>query len=323
MKSALMNELKLYDWQLDNYTYLINLNKRLPGAILLTAANGLGAKHLIKYWSKALLCENLVDDMACNNCSSCILFNEESHPDLFTIKLAEESKSISIDEVRSAINFVSLSSHIAKRKIVVCEDLNILSTSAANALLKILEEPPQNSLFILLSDNLGKVLPTIRSRCHKYSLTMPTYEMIQNYLAHNEMVNSEFWLNYYGNCPLFEVEITENQLDLIINTLVTPSIDNIFNLTQEVDGKIVKFGFIIEFLSKWVSDLTSLKFSNSLCYFRPYRDRILPLLNRFDEKKVFYLNDKLSFLANWANHPLNYKLQIENLLFQYQQLFTK
>ncbi|MFN7094848.1 MAG: hypothetical protein ACK4M7_05750, partial [Burkholderiales bacterium] len=178
-------------------------------------------------------------------------------------------------------------------------------------------------LFILLSHNLARVMSTIKSRCHKYAVAVPSYTSAANYLADKHIPNYEFWLTYHANCPLFEVELSPQQLEIFIATLCSPSIENIFRLTAEVDGKAVSFKCFIEFMLKWLSDLASYKTTKQLNYFALYQAEIQPLWEKLHLEKIFYLSDKLNFLALWTNHPVNYKLQIENILLQYQQLFVK
>lgn len=317
----------LYPWQISDYDYLMSLTKRLPSSILLHGPSGVGALNIALAFSARLLCENPKQEQSCGNCRSCNLLMQNSHPDFYRLEPdpddEKKNKVITVAEVRSAVEYISLSTHLAEYKIILIENSGWLNLNSANALLKVLEEPPMKVLFILITDNLNKMLPTIKSRCHKYGLTLPSKEQALAYLTEQKIDNSLFWLSYYNSCPLFEAELTDTQLANFINTLLVPSIDNIFLLVQDVDGKTVSFSFFVDFMLKWISDLSSYQLSQQMSYFGYYMEAISGLIVKLHREKAFYLVDKLTHLSLWATHPLNYKLQIENILLQYQQLFVK
>lgn len=316
-----MNE--TYPWQENDYKYLLQLKSRLPHAILLHGPKGIGADKVAYAFVQSLLCnESGVDDKACGKCNACLVFNDDSHPDFYVLAPDEDEKSISIAAVRAAVDFLSLTTHLSNYKIVLIEDANLLNLNSANALLKVLEEPSKQAVFILLSDNIQHLLPTIISRCHKYQLATPDTTTAKKFLEAKDISNADFWLNYNHNCPLFETEIDETQLERLVRGLSEPSVENIYGLTIEFDGKTVSSGFVLDFLAKWITDLVSYKLSGEFNYFQQYASMIEPLINKLQVNKAFYLHDKVNFLSKWSTHPLNFRLQIENLLFQYQQIFV-
>ena len=338
----------LYEWQKADFIKLWSLYQtrtHLPHAILLYGMQGLGVEEFSAFWVKSILCETPSNNCACNTCKSCVLIATNSHPDLFNLALSvdseSKSKAINVDMVREVIEFLSLSPHLGEHKIVFIPDMSLLNLSSSNALLKILEEPPQYAIFVMATTNLSQLLPTIKSRCYKYMMSRPSImdqafsqslnqsQIIQNELSIVNATNidneslGKFWLAYYDYCPLYEIPITNDELLLFISTLVTPSIDNIFELTKIIDGKIVTFSFVVDFLQKWLSDVALYKITNQLNYFVYFKNYIAQIMPNLQINKVFYLNDRLSFMQKWVNHPLAYKLQIENIMLQYQQLFVK
>ena len=308
---------QLYGWQLADYNKLNILKARLPNAILLCGETGGGVYNLATNFIASVFCENPEHDIACGKCSSCVLLNDDSHPDLFKLTVSDDeneskSKNITVDMVRKAIDFAYLSTHRAGKRIIFIENTNLLNINSANALLKILEEPPSYVLFILITDSMGKILPTIRSRCQKINISLP-----------NELQNNEnnFWESF-SNTPLFEGLIADDELKLITDTLCTPSIDNIFSCTEIFNGKKVSFGFTLDFIYKWLTDICVYINSGKLNIFYNYEEKIKTLIPKLNYQELFYLQDEINYFMQWANHPLNQKLQIENILFKYQQLFT-
>jgi DNA polymerase III subunit delta' len=340
MKSAIMQEnynlgggINIYPWQEKDYIVFDGLTNNLPHALLLSANTFCGQGALVKSYTMRLLCEapksqELGGDVvkrACGECQSCTLFINNSHPDyyLLTPDLEESKKNISVDIIRSMVEFLALTPHISSKKIVVLPNTDWLNISSANALLKTLEEPPTYVTFVLQTTNLSNVLPTIKSRCYKYTLKQPEFSVSLNYLERLDVENPKFWLTYYDNAPLFELEINQKQLQILVDTLLKPSIDNVFAACTEFDGKKVNFGFVLEFLSKWLQDLVASKLNSDLKYFVDYHESINKLSMQLQLERAFFLHDQINFLLNWSTHPLNYKLQLENLLLQYQSAFSK
>ncbi len=321
-----MFNLHLHSWQENDYDNLVRLKERLPNALVLQDSNkSSGIHNLASCWIKFLLCHNPVNKNACEKCPSCTFLCNGSHPDFYFLTAYDDEKKnkiINISDIRNAINFLSTASHISKYKIILIDDFSLLNVNSSNALLKIIEEPPANALFILLGNNINQLLPTIRSRCHIFTLSQPSFDTALNYIKNSNIQNYEFWLNYYDNNPLFEIEINPVQLESLISTLVEPNCNNIFSLTKEFNGKIVSFKFFIDFMLKWLSDIACAKVAKGRGkYFIKYDNIFNPLLPRLDLERLFYLNDRVIFLCSWLKHPLNYKLQIESILLQYQQLF--
>lgn len=318
---------ELFNWQEQDYTNLVQLSRQIPHALLIHGLEGLGIKELVKNFANFLLCMSGVNGKACGNCNSCILLSNNNHPDIFYLenddKTSGKSKNITIEQVRELMSFTALSPHYSQYKIVLVPDANLLNLNSANALLKILEEPPQSVLFFLISYNIAKLLPTIKSRCYKYLVQPPVASSTKLSNNSDGLEYAWFWFNYSSGSPLFVPTISDAQLLCLINTLSRPSTLDIFEITQDFNGKDVSFAFFLEFISKWLSDLATIYYQGKVKYFISFEPKLNAVIDKLNINKLFYLHDKISFYTKWANHPLSYKLHIENLLLQYQQLFIK
>jgi DNA polymerase-3 subunit delta' len=146
---------------------------RIPHALLLTGAPGIGKNELAAKLAALLLCLAPEDDQPCGTCRSCRLRASGAHPDLEWITPQEERKSISIDQIRALQEFLVLTPHTATRKLVVLSPAEAMTLQAANALLKLLEEPPAGSVLILVSHQPQRLPVTIRSRCSRIELRPP------------------------------------------------------------------------------------------------------------------------------------------------------
>lgn len=176
-------------WQLPHWQRLssqIN-DKTLPHAFLFTGVEGVGKELFAKSVAAYLLCESSKKEIkdfdsgegsvsvnvACGQCKQCKLLEGDTHPDFKYLAPEEGSSAIKIDQVRQLVDFFSRSSQQGGRKIALLSPAEALNNNAANALLKTLEEPSQDSVIILVSHQSGMLLPTIRSRCQVVEFGLP------------------------------------------------------------------------------------------------------------------------------------------------------
>lgn len=146
--------------------------ERVPSAYLFSGESGIGKKFTALNLAKAVNCfSNTALDQqaagpdACDACASCKKIDAGTHPDFFMV--APEKNEIRVSEIRAIEEALSLRAYEGRRKIVVIDDAETMNQSAANAFLKTLEEPPQDSLLVLITSNAEGLPETIRSRCSR------------------------------------------------------------------------------------------------------------------------------------------------------------
>jgi DNA polymerase III subunit delta' len=137
--------------------------ERVPSAVLLSGDSGIGKMLAALNYVKALNCLSPVDADACDKCQSCTKIDNASHADVALV--LPENDEIKIESIRQAEEILSLKPYEGKIKVVIVDDADTMNIQAANAFLKTLEEPPPNSLIILVSSNPDRLPDTIRSRC--------------------------------------------------------------------------------------------------------------------------------------------------------------
>ncbi|MDD2689436.1 MAG: DNA polymerase III subunit delta' [Candidatus Omnitrophica bacterium] len=135
----------------------------LAGGYLFTGPQGIGKKLVAKTLAKTVNCLEAGLD-SCDACISCKKIDNNQHPDVHIIE-AEEACEIKIEYIRQLQKEINLKPYEAKVKVFIIDDAHNLTAEASNALLKILEEPPKNSLIILISDKQALLFKTIISRC--------------------------------------------------------------------------------------------------------------------------------------------------------------
>ena len=131
---------------------------------LFEGISGCGRKKTATALIQALFCAALPDD-ACGVCPSCRKIDGGNHPDIHVIAPLPDKRDISVEQLRELQHYLSLRPYEAPRKACIIDPAERMSVNAANSLLKTLEEPPGNAIIILLTENAGMLLPTVRSRC--------------------------------------------------------------------------------------------------------------------------------------------------------------
>ena len=173
-----------YPWQARNWeTLLANLDDgQLAHAYLVSGASGLGKRAFVHAFARYLLCLEPVAQRACGHCPNCLVAGGSYHPDILVVAPQDDSRDIKVDQVRELGEFLQQTSHSGRAKIVILQQAQALNISAANALLKSLEEPSANSYLFLVTDMPGMLLPTIRSRCQRIAMHSPSWKQGEAWL---------------------------------------------------------------------------------------------------------------------------------------------
>jgi DNA polymerase-3 subunit gamma/tau len=167
-------------------------NNRLAQAYLFCGPRGVGKTTCARIFAKTINCSNLgADAEACNECESCLSFNSSRSFNIHELDAASNNK---VEDIRSLNDQVRIPPQIGKYSIYIIDEVHMLSSSAFNAFLKTLEEPPPHAIFILATTEKQKIIPTILSRCQIFDFNRIRIEDIVArlmYVANNEGVSAE------------------------------------------------------------------------------------------------------------------------------------
>ena len=163
---------------------------RLHHAYLFVGAAGLGKKTIGLSLAKAIHCSVASGDF-CGECADCARIQDGNHPDVRLIEPLAGKKEISIQQIRELEKELNLRSFSGNKKIVILDPATLMNLSAQNALLKTLEEPPNDSLLILIAASVGELLPTLRSRCLRVSFAPLAREQVAAFLVSEKKVSVE------------------------------------------------------------------------------------------------------------------------------------
>ena len=160
---------------------------RFPQGLIFSGPEGVGKRTCALMIAKALNCENAQAADFCDACSSCRKIGSGMHCDVTTISVEEDATQIKIAQVRQLLRLLDLQPLEGRNKVFIIDPADLLNPEAANALLKGLEEPPENTFFILITVNVHELLLTVRSRCQVYNFTPLTLDEIRRHGISDEL----------------------------------------------------------------------------------------------------------------------------------------
>ncbi|MFH1227851.1 MAG: DNA polymerase III subunit delta' [Planctomycetota bacterium] len=156
--------------------------KRLSHTYLFAGPEGVGKLHFAVALAKVLVCD---DGSGCGRCRACSWVEKRVHPNLHIIDVPEGKQTIPIDAIRQAEDEIALKPFVPGRRIFIFNDADRMDEDAANALLKSLEEPPQDCIFILVTAHPESILPTVISRCQTVLFYPISRERLEKFFADN------------------------------------------------------------------------------------------------------------------------------------------
>ncbi len=183
---------------------------RMAHAYLFEGDQGTGKAELALWFVKHLFCLNLQAGMPCEKCNNCLRINSKDHPDV--VEIEPDGQSIKVDQIRALQSELAKSGFESAKKVVIIHQAEKMNLNSANSLLKFLEEPPADFMIILETQSLGKILPTIRSRCQIIHFQALSKERLQARLEADQLPTKTAQLlanltNSYGKA----VEISKDE----------------------------------------------------------------------------------------------------------------
>lgn len=343
-----MDHKGIYPWQHADWQRLQQMRERLPHAILFHGHEGIGKVAFVECFAASLLCERPVEGgHACGACDSCGWFAQYGHPDYRRVRPdalegedAEEgaegeeaaagkkssktpSKDIRIEQVRSLATFMNVSTHRSGQRVVLLYPAEALNAASANALLKTLEEPPPDTVFLLVTHRIDRLLPTILSRCRQFALAMPDAGAAVRWLAQQEVRDPERWLAEQGGAPLAALEAASGdsgaERDELLAHLAKPGEAAALVVAERLQK--APLARLVAWQQRWLYDLLSLKLSGRVRYFPHLRKQLAALAGQVSADRLQAALRDANRRRAVADHPLSARLFIEDMLLAYASLF--
>ena len=220
--------------------------EKMHHAFLISGRQGIGKSRLISHLSLITLCSN-TNSVICGECNSCKFSNTENHPDFHELQVLENKKLVGISQIHELRHKLYESSFLGKNKVASLTNIEKISMDGLNALLKILEEPPENTFFFLSTSFLNQIPATIQSRCIDIDIITPKTDETLDWLSSYERSDAIKALQLNDNLPFSAREFLEKGM-LEIRT----------NFVQDISGIIKEGKDLISVSDKWIKDESSL-----------------------------------------------------------------
>ncbi len=345
---------EILPWHRDCWADLVGKIDMLPHAMILAGDSGTGRVNFAVCLAAALLC-SATEGRPCGCCTNCNFFSASTHPDLHVISSEaacattselirnygrryldqEPGKttrknlrgSISIAQSRAMVEAVNQRPHIASAKAFVIFPAEKLTLGAANALLKILEEPPPSTFFVLVGSTQSNLLPTISSRCQNYPLTAPADEQAAKWLVEQGVApqDIEVALSLHRGKPFLALEYARSGNSSNVSQLI----EGVFKLLAQRNRSVVataamalKFGESESLLrlQQFAYDLIRLNLnpaSKRHMNFASFSEDILQLAERVDVRKMMDASDRIGMMRmQLAAGSIDKSLAMEDALIR-------
>jgi DNA polymerase-3 subunit delta' len=286
-----------------------------------------------------VLCETPEGGLACGHCASCHWFGQGNHPDYREVvpEAAEEeaegsaegeaprekarSVVIKVEQIRALASFAALTTHRAGHRVLVLHPAEAMHPSAANALLKTLEEPAPHTLIVLVSDRPARLPATLRSRCRRFVLGPPGREDSLAWLRAEGVADAGNLLALAGGAPLLAQRLAEPAEEQLRSRLVTelarPSGAHALQFAATLErGAVERFLF---WLQTWVQDLARVRLSGRARHHASQAAVLATRARTIDLERLLDLDAELAAARALAGHPLNPRLLAEHLLMAYNR----
>lgn len=336
----------IYSWQQEIWEKLAHNQAFRGHALLLKGKKGIGKYEFSRYLAKSWLCTApTAKRKACGACLSCGWFEQNGHPNFYQVvpqalsihlgepgeKQGSEEKSsspatkknasqqIGIEQIRRLTEFVYMTGHQNGYKIVLIYPAETMNSAAANALLKKLEEPPENVLFLLVTHQAQHLLPTIRSRCQQIAMPVPDVEIAVTWLKQHHVNDPQASLAAAGFSPLSALLFDQGeqvaQYQQFIQQISDPGRFDPFSLAEALQP--IDLPVIVNWLQKWCYDLVSYRSTGKIRYYLNHLATIQVLSGRIDLLGCIRFTRALNPKQRLSHHPLNPRLFLEEMFLDY------
>jgi DNA polymerase-3 subunit delta' len=345
--------MNIIDLHNEVWSRLVARRAQLPHALLISGQRGIGKFELARRFAESLLCEQpTAQSEACGVCAACGWQAQGNHPDFRLLQpeaLAESeaeggesgggsagkkkpSQQITIDQVRALDEFLHVGTHRQGLRVVLINPAEAMNRSTANSLLKSLEEPIPSTLFILVSSESERLLPTIRSRCQSLPVPQPAFARAEAWLAQAGVGEAGHWLALAGGSPLLAVTLAASEervlLDAVIGELskggrldplaAATAVDRVI----KAEKRAAPLKGMVEWSQKWLYDLTLTCENLPPRYFLSHASALLSLAKTTTTANLLAFSRKTLQYRMQCEQPLNSRLFLEDFFVSYAAVFA-
>lgn len=314
-----MSALAVAPWQAARWERVQGLRSagRLPHALLISGPGGTGEGLFADALMQALLCTSTSAATPCGTCSACREYTAGTHPDAVRIEPEEAGKAIGVDRIRELTGRLNLTSG-GRSKVARIEPAESMTLAAANSLLKTLEEPPGDSVLLLVSERPARLPATVRSRCQRITFGLPDRESALAWLRDQpELEQPEYWLDRAGGAPLRALEMAAEGFDEtpLVSALVQALGEGRIERGAIEAGSAHPLARSVPVLATAVEDMIRLRFASDPPLRMPLeRERLGRAASKVDVRALFDYLDELRRSIPGPSSALRADIQWHGLL---------
>ena len=343
--------MNIIDLHQDLWNSLRARRERLPHALLFSGQRGIGKFELVRRFAESLLCEKpTATQEACGTCMACGWLAQGNHPDLRLLQpaamAAEEvtpatgeaasgtkkaSQQITIDQIRDLDEFLHVGTHRQGVRVVLVYPAEAMNRATANAILKSLEEPIPGTVFLLVSSEPERLLPTIRSRCQVQSIPLPSAERAGQWLDAQGVADAGQWLALAGGAPLLALDLAQSDerqlLDaLLVELLRAPRLDPLqaaaaLDRAVKAEKRPAALKRVIEWAQKWLADLALASHAQPPRFFITQAEALRRQAAASESARILAFGRKAIQYKAQCEQPLNGRLLLEDFFLGFAALF--
>ena len=327
-------------WQVSQARSWLGQRERFAHAWLLHGLAGIGKRTFARAAAASLLCEQPVQGLACGQCSACQWVAGGNHPDLRLVRpealalqegdpgVQEDaagsttrknpSRDIRIEQLRELTNWFNTATHRGGWRVAVVYPAQAMNHVTANALLKVLEEPPEHTVFLMVSDAPDRLLPTLVSRCRRLAVCAPDASSALAWLQHEGLENAHEWLSLAGGAPLLARSLAGSGgqpcpewLVRLLQALSSKQ-EAILDLADQLEKEPPAYW--IDMLQRLACDLMLANAAQPARYFVGVQALVESVATAANAQNLADTARWLTQQRALANHPLNAKLFVHTAL---------
>ena len=300
--------------------------QRIPQALLINGIAGLGKHELAKQFAQYLICLDKQENTYCGECASCKLFSANTHPDFIQLQPEEPGKAIVVAAIRGLISKLNLKPQYSGYRVVIIRPADKMNINAANAFLKCLEEPPERTVFLLLTEQMQALPATIRSRCQKMLIKPPEINSAAHWLQEQGIgAEQTLLLHLAQGAPLRALAYAQENVLEQRNSCFAEwqkiSQDKACPIQIAEKWQKLPDNQLVHWLLSWTEDLIKCYFQidKSLLLNADLEKHLRTLAKRLDLNRLFSFYDLLLKDTYRIKTQLNKQLLFEEMLITWSQ----